>query len=751
MTAALSTIAPDIAPDIASVSEADLLAELERVFGYAAFRPHQEDAVRAALAGRDCLVVMPTGAGKSLTFQLPAAITPGVTIVISPLIALMRDQIIALHERTSFIEEGAYYLNSSQSSDEQRDVLSLVRAGRVKLLYITPERLRSGAFLNLLQSIKIARLVVDEAHCISEWGHDFRPDYLAIKDVVATLGDVPRFAVTATATRRVQGSIVENLGMRDPEIIVGGFDRPNLHWSVVRCKNDAERDNKLAKALPKLMARGGSGLIYVSTRKVCEKIGELALESLAPLGVRAGCYHAGMDNDSRSKMQEAWLRGDIPVLVATNAFGMGIDKPDVRFVVHYGYPESPESYYQEAGRAGRDGKKARVFVLSVPPADRKLREWFITNEAIQAEDFQKVVQKLGRLAGGEAVRVPSYWWDQELAWREPKPRVVLARLERAGLVERLSDNQEGIELRPTVKSIPAVQMAELRRGLERDVNERFERLNEMAGYVKTIECRRAALINYFGDADELIGGGAGCCDNCDARAKGIDLSAQTPKMAQGRVQAPNQIGDVYELLQALDALWPSVGKTRLAKILRGSNAADMQRYLDAPVYGALSGVSVAKTNAFLEELLDRALLHQGDEDEYYVVNVTRAGREAWEARAGLDELEVPGRKRGGSTSGGSTGGGSTGGGSASRASSFGADEDDDLDAAGSALFEKLRSWRSARAREERVPPYIVFGDKVLREIARQRPLDLDELGDISGIGPAKLEKYGEMVLELLGE
>ncbi len=735
MTAALSTIAPD------NATESDLLAELERVFGYTAFRPHQEDAVRAALAGRDCLVVMPTGAGKSLTFQLPAAITEGVTIVISPLIALMRDQIIALHERTSFVEEGAYYLNSSQTMDEQRDVLSLVRAGRVKLLYITPERLRSGAFLDLLQSVKLARLVVDEAHCISEWGHDFRPDYLAIKDVVATLGDVPRFAVTATATRRVQGSIVENLGMTNPEIIVGGFDRPNLHWSVVRCKNDAERDNKLHKALPKLMARGGSGLIYVSTRKVCEKLGELALNALSPLGVRAGCYHAGMDNESRSKMQEAWLRGDIPVLVATNAFGMGIDKPDVRFVVHYGYPESPESYYQEAGRAGRDGKKARVFVLSVPPADRKLREWFINNEAIQAEDFQKVVQKLGRLANGEAVRVPSYWWDQELAWREPKPRVVLARLERAGLVERLGENQEGIELRPTVKSIPAAQMGELRRGLERDVNERLERLNEMAGYVKTIECRRAALINYFGDVDEITGGGEGCCDNCDARAKGIDLSALAPKMAQGRVAAPSQISDIYELLQGMDALWPSVGKTRLAKVLRGSNAADMHRYLDAPVYGALSGVSVVKTNAFLDDLIERALIHQGDEDEYYVVNVTRAGREAWEARAGLDELELPGRKRGGSQS-------SAGG---PRASSFGDDEDDTLDAAGGALFEKLRSWRSARAREESVPPYIVFGDKVLREIARQKPSDLDELGEISGIGPAKLDKYGELVLELLGE
>ena len=731
MTVAPSTIAP--------ATETDLLAELERVFGYTAFRPHQEDAVRAALAGRDCLVVMPTGAGKSLTFQLPAAISPGVTLVISPLIALMRDQIIALHERTSFAEEGAFYLNSSQTLDEQRGIMDLVRAGRVKLLYITPERLRSGAFLELLSRIQIARLVVDEAHCISEWGHDFRPDYLAIKDIVATLGDVPRLAVTATATRRVQGSIAENLGMRDPEIIVGGFDRPNLHWSVVRCKNDAERDDKLFKALPKLMARGGSGLIYVSTRKACEKIGDLALQALRPLGVRAGCYHAGMDNAARSNMQEAWLRGDVPVLVATNAFGMGIDKPDVRFVVHYGYPESPEAYYQEAGRAGRDGKRARVVVLSVAAADRKLREWFINNEAIEAADFQTVVQKINRLARGEAVRVPSYWWDQELGWREPKPRVMLGKLERAKLVERLGENQEGIELRPLVASVSAAQMGEIRRGLERDVNERLERLNEMAGYVKTIECRRAALINYFGDADENIGGAAGCCDNCDARANGVDLlQTVKPALAQGRISAPTQVGDVYELLQGLDSLWPTVGKTRLVKVLRASNASDMQRYLDAPVYGALSGVSVAAATKFVDELIERALLHQADEEEYYVVRVTSAGREAWESRAGV-ELELPGRKRAAPRA------------STASNSSFGEDEEDVLDAAEGALFEKLRGWRRERAQSESVPPYIVFGDKVLREIARQKPADLDALGEVSGIGPAKLEKYGEMVLEVVSE
>jgi len=242
---------------------------LIQIWGFAEFRALQEDAIAAAATGEDVLVVMPTGAGKSLCYQLPAAIAEGITLVVSPLVALMRDQVVALQERTTFSEIGCAYLNSSQSASEQREVLDALRNGNLKLLYVAPERFRAAGFIETIKAIKLARFVVDEAHCISQWGHDFRPDYLTLKTAVEMLGHPPLTAVTATATKRVQESIVENLGMREPQVFIGGFDRPNLHFSVVRCANDKERISKLSKALPKLAERGGSGLIYVATRKQC--------------------------------------------------------------------------------------------------------------------------------------------------------------------------------------------------------------------------------------------------------------------------------------------------------------------------------------------------------------------------------------------------------------------------------------------------------------------------------------------------
>ena len=260
--------------------QSTLQQSLHEVFGFGEFRALQEDAVQAALEGRDVLVVMPTGAGKSLCYQLPAAITPGVTIVVSPLVALMRDQVAALQERTAFSHLGVASLNSLQNPNEQSAILDDVMQGQLRLLYVAPERFRSQAFIEALRGIRPARFVVDEAHCISEWGHDFRPDFLRLKEVVESLGSPPLMAVTATATRRVQESIARNLAMRDPQILVGGFNRPNLHFSVKRCKSDNERENLLWRALPKLAQMGGSGLIYAPTRKLCESFGELANRGL---------------------------------------------------------------------------------------------------------------------------------------------------------------------------------------------------------------------------------------------------------------------------------------------------------------------------------------------------------------------------------------------------------------------------------------------------------------------------------------
>jgi len=721
------SLVPLAAPPFAQLNQ-----KLHEIFGFGEFRHLQQEAIEAALEGRDCLVVMPTGAGKSLTFQLPAAISDGVTLVISPLIALMRDQIIGLRERTQFAEIGAAYLNSSQTQAEQRDILTLLHAGRLKLLYVAPERLRSKAFLETVRATKLARFVVDEAHCISEWGHDFRPDYLNIADFLEQIGHPPTFAVTATATVRVQDSIIHNLRMRDPKVVVGGFDRPNLHFSVVKCKNDLERGNRLFKALPKLIGRGGSGLIYASTRKQCESVAEIAAQALAPLGKRVGIYHAGMENNLRSSMQEAWLRGDIPLLVATNAFGMGIDKPDVRFVIHWGFPESPESYYQEAGRAGRDGKRARVVVLSSIVADKRLREFFIENEAIAVADFQNVVKKLARM-GNDEIRIPSYFWNQEFGWREPKPRVILGKLERAGLIERRGEDAEGVGLRVLKAEIPGAQMRQLAADLDKEKATRFERLDEMLGYVRGQNCRRRTLLDYFGDESEFST--TFCCDNCDSGATGAVKTVV--EMPDGYVQAPSQISDIYDLIQGLDTLYPPVGKGRLTKILRGSSAADVTRFAKHPTFGAFGGTSVAKIGEFVDELIALGILHQGDEEEYFVCRVTRAGREVWQMKSPL-EVELPGRKRAASH---------RNSGEKSAASPQIHDESE----ADEEVFEKLRAWRRERAGEENVPPYCVFGDKVLREIARQLPENLDDLSSVSGVGPAKLEKYGALVLEVLNQ
>jgi ATP-dependent DNA helicase RecQ len=737
-------------------SPPDVHAALHEVFGFHEFRALQEDAIRAALSGQDVLVVMPTGAGKSLCFQLPAVMTEGLTLVVSPLVALMRDQVESLRARPAFRSYGVASLNSLQGQDEQRAALDAVQAGLVRLLYVAPERFRSGAFQDALRNTRIARFVVDEAHCISEWGHDFRPDYLQLREIVDGLARdgaerPPIIAVTATATLRVQQSIIDNIGMRDPQKFIGGFNRPNLHYAVHRCKNDTQRQEMLARALPKLAAMGGSGLIYAATRKQCEEVAALASRALAPMGKKAAAYHAGLESNTRNALQSSWIEGETAVLAATNAFGMGIDKADVRFVVHYTHPESLESYYQEAGRAGRDGRRSRCVVL-YHWADRRTREWFIENDALEAEDVKTAHAQICLSTKDDVARIARTWWQNILGWNEVKTRLALGELERAGLVQRQGETGDELILRIVRRDFPREALQRINADLARQRDERLRRLDEMVAYCKTDLCRRRTTLSYFGDFErprtQLPSGTLFCCDNCEKKealaknppasngANGTNASNGSRAGSAGPVDAspapreriamPLHItdGDIHAILQGLDALWPQVGRARLSKVLRGANSKEVQRFRDenCPVYGALRGVSQTSADTFLDALLDAGLLHQADEDEYFVCRVTRAGREAWQTKSPL-EITVPGNAR----------------------------NRDDLEEHEGELFEALRDWRRDQARSENLPAYAVLPDRTLLEMARQKPLTEDALRAISGIGNSKMEKYGTTIINLLRE
>ena len=704
----------------------NLSRSLQTFFGYGEFRPQQEEAVSTALEGRDVLVVMPTGAGKSLCFQLPAALSEGITLVVSPLIALMRDQVDALNRRPEFAQLGCGCLTSLQSLDEQNDLLRAMRAGRLKLVYVAPERFRSGAFMDALRSVKIARFVVDEAHCISEWGHDFRPDYLSLREVVESLGNPPLLAATATATKRVQTSIIANLGMRDPLVLVGGFNRPNLHFSVHRCKSENEREEKLTRALPKLSALGGSGLIYCATRKQCEQVFEAADAALAPLGQRAGMYHAGLDADLRNQMQREWLAGERQVLVATNAFGMGIDKPDVRFVVHCACPDSLESYYQEAGRAGRDGRRSRCVIL-YHFADRRTREWFIDNEALTVGAVEQAFGQVRGHADKENVARLPKTWGMALDWSDMKGRLALGELERADLVKRVAQTGDGVTLALARRDFPPDARRSIADGLAKQRAERLRRLDEIVDYCKTTACRRRTVLDYFGDRQEPPPTSF-CCDNCDA-PKVEGQTAAPGRLPQ--VPMPVQIdpADIHSVLHGLDAMRPAVGKARLNKMLRGAGTLGDK---DAgtprqPLGGLLRGSSVAAVDKFLEALFAEGLMHQGDEDAYFVCTVTPKGRAAWSERLPVAAPlpRDPSQWR-----------------SAEPGSDDGASDD---------VLATLKLWRTSQASRESLPPYRVFSDKTLMEIARARPQSSGDLLEISGVGPSKLEKYGEDVLKITGE
>ncbi|MBA3559863.1 MAG: ATP-dependent DNA helicase RecQ, partial [Gemmatimonadaceae bacterium] len=359
---------------------------LQSHFGYPAFRPGQENAVLSVLSGRDTLVILPTGGGKSLCFQVPALILPGLTVVVSPLISLMKDQVDALRARGL----PAAFINSTLSGNEVADRMARAQSGELKMLYVAPERFDAGSTAERLRAIGVSLLAVDEAHCISEWGHDFRPSYLRVGRVRELLGSPPTIALTATATPEVRNDIARQLSLRAPKVIITGFDRKNLHYHVVPVRSDSDKDDSLAESLRKYQ---GLAIVYASTRKAVERIAA----DLSRAGLPAEAYHAGLDDVRRHEVQDAFMRGQVRAIVATNAFGMGIDKANVRLVVHYAMPGTLEAYYQEAGRAGRDGQHSDCVLLHAFQ-DRFTHEYFIKGAYPSRATVEAVYTALKRFA-----------------------------------------------------------------------------------------------------------------------------------------------------------------------------------------------------------------------------------------------------------------------------------------------------------------------------------------------------------------
>ncbi len=593
---------------------------LDRYWGYASFRPLQREAMDAILGSRDSLVVLPTGGGKSLCFQAPALLRDGLAIVVSPLISLMKDQVDTLV--SSGVAAACY--NSALASDQKAEVARGVREGRYHLLYVAPERLvgdGSDGFMSLLGQRPVSFVAVDEAHCISQWGHDFRPEYrqlARLRDLWPTVG---LHAFTATATARVRRDIVSQLGLRDAVELVGSFDRPNLVYRVLP-RSDLKR--QLLGVLQR--RQGQAGIIYCQSRKEVDGLAAWLEES----GYRAKPYHAGLSDAERHRNQDAFLNEDIDIVVATVAFGMGIDRSNVRFVIHAGAPQSVEHYQQESGRAGRDGLEAECVLIS------------------SAADFLK--------------------------WR--------MMLERNG------------------------ELTEARRGLMRD----------MERYAASVGCRHRRLLAYFGETIEHDDCGA--CDFCLGELEPV---AEPTVLARKILSCVARVGQRF-------------GAGHVTTVLRGqANDAVMTRgHHELSTFGLLAHASVDEVRAYIDQLMAHGLLQTTD-DQYPVLQLTPEGLSLMKDASTQPDLTLarqrqPERGRSPKRS------------RAEVESWEGVDRD---------VFERLRAMRLEVARSRGVPPYVIFHDTTLRELARRKPSSIEELRHVYGVGARKAEDLGELVLTIL--
>ncbi len=607
----------------------DKLNTLKKYFGYTAFREGQEILIDNILQGRDALGIMPTGAGKSICYQIPALLMPGITLVISPLISLMKDQVQALNQAGVH----AAYINSSLSESQISRALKLAVGGQYKIIYVAPERLETYEFLQFAQKAEISMLTVDEAHCISQWGQDFRPSYLKIVQFIRHLDKRPVIsAFTATATENVKEDIVCVLGLREPYVLVTGFDRKNLYFAV---ETPAGKDRYVRDYIREHDQE--SGIIYCATRKNVDRL----YDRLLAEGVPAARYHAGLDSEERRQSQEDFIYDKSPVMIATNAFGMGIDKSNVRYVIHYNMPQSLENYYQEAGRAGRDGERAECILL-YSAQDVMINRFLLDNKEQKGEYTREELDAIG----------------------------------------------------------------------ERDE----ERLRSMIYYCLTTDCLRRYILRYFGEKGMES---CGNCRNCLREYEETDVTRAAVKIIAG----------IREMRQRY-------GINVVAGMLAGEDRARLREYgvNGYEAFGSLKELREGEIKEIINRMLVENLLVMTN-DKYAVLKLTEQSDEVVSGKVSVILKKAkrdPAREKGA--------------GAGKRSGSAKVRRSDILNSRGLELFEQLRTLRAQIAREENVPPYIVFSDKTLVDMCVKVPLGRNDMLTVSGVGENKFARYGERFL-----